>query len=469
MICKRFAQANNRYCDNYDPLKESTFLAYYDANNLYGWAMSQHLPTGNFRWIKDETEIAELNIETLPDGGKTGYILEVDLDYPDALHDKHNDYPLAAERLLIKPEMLSPFQRQSYPGRVADETATKLAPNLYHKRNYVVHFRNLKYYLMQGMQLRKVHKVLAFDQTEWLKVYIDFNTNMRKNCGAGYGKDFYKLMNNAVFGKTQENLRNRVCVEAITDVQTSLKRVASPLFTRSFTINEDLVIIQRKIATLKLDKPIYVGYCVLELSKLLMYEFHYDKMMKWYPNAELCFTDTDSLLYEIRTENIYEDLKNGDRSDEFDFSDYPHGADGFYLHSNRNKKKLGVFKDELNGIILKEFVGLRPKSYSLWFLGEVENNRVKHRKDTEIHKSKGTQKKILKRYIRHSHYVKCHSQLKEIRVIQNSLKSVKHAIGTYNQKRIGLSAWDTKRWVCECNIKTYAYGHYRTRTATAVE
>ena len=292
--------------------------------------------------------------------------------------------------------MLSPFQRGNYPQKVQDEVATKLAPNLYNKRNYVVHYRNLKYYLSQGLQLKKIHKVLQFEQSSWLKVYIDYNTAMQKECGSGYGKDFYKLMNNAVFGKTQENLRNRVCVEAISNRKTALKRIASPLFTRSETINEDLVIIQRQNSILRLDKPIYVGFCVLDLSKLLMYKFHYDKVLSWYPNAaQLCFTDTDSLLYEIKTTNIYNDFRLDTRINEFDFSDYPFGLDGHMLHSNINKKKLGVFKDELNGIILKEFVGLRSKSYSLLYLGQVKNNRVIHRNDTEKRKSKGTKRVYL--------------------------------------------------------------------------
>ena len=135
------------------------------------------------------------------------------------------------------------------------------------------------------------------------------------------------------------------------------------------------------------------------------------------------------------------------------------------MHSNCNKKKIGLFKDELNGLILKEFVGLRAKSYSLLYLGQVKDNCVIHRNDVEKQKSKGTKKSILKRFVTHHHYKTCLREMRDIKVRQNTIKSKKHVLGTYHQRRVGLSAWDTKRWVRGSGIETYAYGHYRTRTA----
>ena len=132
----------------------------------------------------------------------------------------------------------------------------KLAPNLRDKINYVVHGRNLKFYLEKGMIVTKIHRVLAFDQSPWLKQYIDFNTEMRKQSTSDFGKDFYKLMNNSVFGKTQENLRNRVNVEVITKRNVALKRVCKPSFKRSQVIHDDLVIIQSAVSNLELNKPI---------------------------------------------------------------------------------------------------------------------------------------------------------------------------------------------------------------------
>ena len=130
--------------------------------------------------------------------------------------------------------------------------------------------------------------MLTFKQSPWLKKYIDSNTKCRTESSSAFAKDFYILMNNSVFGKTQENLRNRMRVEVITNREKAIKRVAKPLHTRSQHINEDLVIIQTTIETLELNKPIYVGFSVLDLSKLLTYRFHYEKMYSRYDDIKLC-------------------------------------------------------------------------------------------------------------------------------------------------------------------------------------
>ena len=138
------------------------------------------LPTKNFRWLTQE-DIEKSVIHSLDDEVNTGYILEVDMKYPQRLHNLHNSYPLAPECLTIDESMLSPFQTEQFPSH-QKKPSTKLAPNLRDKTNYIVHYRNLKFYLEQGMVITKVHRVLAFDQSPWLKQYIDFNTEMRKQC-----------------------------------------------------------------------------------------------------------------------------------------------------------------------------------------------------------------------------------------------------------------------------------------------
>ena len=459
-ISKRFAKANNRYCPDYNPLKPIMYLIYLDANNLYGWAMSQNLPMKNFRWLTRE-EIDGIDVESLDDEADTGYIIEVDLKYPPSLHDLHNEYPLAPERLNIDESMLSPFQTRRFP-KHQKKPSTRLAPNLYDKTNYVTHYRNLKFYLDQGMIVTKIHRVLAFEQSPWLKKYIDFNTDMRKQSSSEFAKDFYKLMNNSVFGKSQENLRNRVNVEVITKRDVALKRVCKPSFKRSQVIHEDLVIIQTAVSNLVLNKPIFVGFTVLDLSKLLMYKFHYEKMLRWYDDIELCFTDTDSLLYEIQTSNIYSDMGREDRNNEFDFSEYVPGKDGYWLYSTKNKKALGKFKDELNGRPLSEFAGLRSKCLSLLFYGLVKENKILHEKISEKQTDKGIKKSVKKKHLRHRHFKEVLNQLSEITVKQNMIKSKAHSIGTFHQRKTALTCFDTKRWICLDNIHTHAYGHYKT-------
>ena len=199
----------------------------------------------------------------------------------------------------------------------------------------------------------KIHRVLAFKQSPWLKTYIDFNTQMRANSSSTFAKDFYKLMDNSVFGKTPENLRNRVNVEVVTKRDVALKRACKPSFKRSMAIRPDVVVMQN------------VGFSVLDLSKLHMCKFHYEKMLSRYEdNVRLCFTDTDSLLCEIEAVDIFQDM--AEYIDDYDFSDYPKDH---HLYNTRHKKVIEKFKDELNGMTLEEFIGLRPKRYSLLFIG----------------------------------------------------------------------------------------------------
>ena len=459
MISKRFAKANNPSSQNYDPTKLTSFLIYLDANNLYGWAMSQHMPVGDFTWLKEE-EINHFhdnikNILDLLDDDEYGYIFEVDLEYPTELHELHKDYPLASERIKIYKDLMSPFQKKRFPEYQLKQEHEKLTANLRDKKNYVVHYRNLKFYIQQGLKLTAIHNVLKFKQKSWVKEYIDYNTSCRSRAKSAFEKDFYKLMNNSAFGKTNENLRNRINVEIITDRKTALKRVAKPSFERSQIIRDDLVIIQNKVTSLLLDKPLYVGFTVLELSKLLMYEFHYEKMLQRYSKINLCFTDTDSLLYEVFTDDIYKDML--ENVNDYDFSDYPFEHP---LYNKKNKKVIGKFKDELNGIILEEFIGLRPKCYSLLFLGKVEDNIIKDYKLREKQKSKGIKEKVKLIHLRHSHYKKCLNDLDTISVNQNMIKSKKQTLSTYHIQMLALTAFDTKRWIYDDNINTRAHGHY---------
>ena len=418
--------------------------------------MSDPLPTGGFRWLSDG-EIESLNIEELDIYDSQGYIFEVDLEVPPHLHDHHNDYPLAPERLEIDETMLSPFQRKNFPEK-QKSTTTKLAPNLREKVQYVTHYRNLQFYLSQGLVLKKIHRVLSFTQSCWLEKYIDFKTRQRTLAKNSFGKDFFKLLNNAVFGKRQENLRNRINVEVVTNRKIALKRACKPNLKRSYSIHEDLVIMEMGVRKLTLNKPIYAGYSILEISKLWMYEFHSYCMLKWFDNIQLCFTDTDSLLYRIEGQNVYEVMK--EHADMFDFSEYPFEH---FCYDKKNKKVLGKFKDELLSLTLEEFIGLRPKCYSLLFYGKVENNIVINLDRGEKQVAKGTKKTMKKCHHCHVHFQDVLENLVQVYIKQNNILSNKHSIGTYHQTKVSLTAYDTKRWILDDGVKTLAHGHYMTQ------
>ena len=271
MISNRFSEANNPYVPDYDPDQDSSYVMCLDANNLNGWAMSQPLPTGEFDWLNEE-EITNLDITQISDESEEGYILEVDLKYPKELHDLHNDYPLAPEKMKICPEMLSPYCKQlSEDLKLGSVAVPKLVLNLNDKTKYIVHYRNLKLYLRLGMELTEIHRVLVFQQSPWLKAYIDFNTERRKHAMNDFEKDFYKLMNNAVFGKTMENLRKRVNVKLVNDKTKLTNLTARPLFDSFRIFSEDLAAVNMKKTKLYLNRPIYVGFTILDLSNVLMY------------------------------------------------------------------------------------------------------------------------------------------------------------------------------------------------------
>ena len=209
-IAKRYAKANNKYMNNYDPKTPSTFTSYLDRNNLYACAMSEYFCYGGFRWLKN---VNGLDVMSISEKNLTGYFLEVDLEYPDELYELYKDYPLASEKLAVSSDMLSNYCKtiaDKYEIKVGD--VKKLIPNLGNKTNYVVHYINLQLYLSLGMKLTKIHRVLQFKQSDWMKKYIGFNIENRMNAANDFEKDFFKLMISSVYGKAMENLRKRINV-----------------------------------------------------------------------------------------------------------------------------------------------------------------------------------------------------------------------------------------------------------------
>ena len=350
MISNRYAKANNKYMgDKFVVSEISKYIMYLDANNLYGWAMSKPLPTHGFKWMKDSE---------LEKWEEYSCILEVDLEYPKSLHDLHNDYPLAPEQIEVN-------------------KVDKLIPDLGYKEKYIIHYENLKQYLSLGLKLVKIHRGIKFEESPWLKKYIDLNTNLRTKAKNEFEKDFFKLMNNSVFGKTMENIRNRVDIKLVTNEEKAEKLSAKPNFKHCNIFSKDLIAIHMKKISLKYDKPVYLGMCILDLSKTLMYDFHYNYIKKKYgDNAKPLFTDTDSLMYEIKTEDFYKDI-SGDVKDRFDTSDYPpNHPSGIPI--GVNKKVLGMFKDEVAGRCIEEFVGLRAKLYSYKMFEGEESKQEGH-------------------------------------------------------------------------------------------
>ena len=444
MESRRYCKANNRHLSDYNPKEETSYIMYYDANNLYGWAMSQPLPVGKFEWCLVYPTLHQ--IRRWRANRKIGYILEVDLDYPEELHDEHNAYPLAPEKQVVPKEWMSPYQMALVGGQPEDKT-TKLLLTLRNKTRYVLHYRALQQYLDLGMRLRKIHKILKFEQRAWMEPYISLNTELRKRATSDFEKNFFKLMNNSVFGKTMENLRNRIDVKLVRSHERDKLRqlIASPLFARATVFSNNLAGIQMHKSKIIFKRPIYTGMCILDLSKTLMYDFYYKHLkLKYGPRVSLLYTDTDSLLLEIKTEDVYRDMENL-RDELYDTSDYPKDHP---LHSQLNKKVIGKMKDECSGKPISEVVCLRSKMYSILLEG-----------DKNIKKAKGTTKVVTKKEIKHQNYKEALFGLRTFKHGMNRLRSKGHQIfGEYLTKTT-LSPFDSKRWIKEDGIHTLAYGH----------
>ena len=433
IISNRYGKANNKYMKDFNKSELSKYLMYVDANNLYGWAMSQKLPVHSFKWMSNKEIENIFNNQIVQVWERTPCILEVDLIYPEELHDLHNDYPLCPERV------------------ECDKGVKKLVPNLRNKNNYVVHYKTLMQCLRLGMKLKKIHRGIKFIECDFLKLYIDKNTNLRTQAKNNFEKDFFKLMNNSVFGKTMENIRNRVNVKLVNTGEQFKKLTAKPNYESRKIFNENLVSVHMKKTSLTMNKPVYLGMSILDLSKIVMFDFHYQYIKpKYGKQAKLLFTDTDSFLYEIQTEDFYKDI-SGDVKDRFDTSDYPEGHPSG-IPTGVNKKVLGMFKDEAAGKIIKEFVGLRAKLYSYKMDEGKENKRCK-----------GIKKAVVEKSIRHEDYKTCLETGKEQLRKQNIIRSYEHTLYTEEVNKIALSATDDKRYLLKDSYDTLAWGHHRIR------
>ena len=280
----RRAKANNPYMGpEFVPDKPTRYLQHLDANNLHGWAMSQPLPTGGLKWVS----IKPSKILKLAKRRSKGYLLEVDVRYPRELHDSHNDLPFMCERMKIN-------------------GVEKLIPNLYDKKRYVIHITALDQALKHGLVLERIHRAIEFKQSAWMKEYIDFNTKLRTAAKNDFEKDFYKLMNNSVFRKRMENIRN---IKLVTNREAYLKVVMKPNFKSGVLFGENLMGCEIGKIKVVMNKPVYLGQAILDLSKIVMYEFHYDYIKQKYPEGlTLCYMDTDSLIYDIESEDFYKDI-----------------------------------------------------------------------------------------------------------------------------------------------------------------
>lgn len=465
VITKRYIKANNKYMKNYDPTIESSYFVPVDANNLYGNAMSYKLPIKSFEWCSDDDiEYLNNNLMSIPDDNDVGYSLRVDLEYPKKLHDYHNDFPFFPEHKVITEDMLSPYQKKLMNKKLGSLSKTsKLIASLNDKDKIVVDYRTLKQAIKHGLKLKKIHSAIKYNQENWLKSYIDKNTELRTKAESDFEKDFFKLMNNSVYGKTIENVLKRQKIEFCTDRKKALKHISKINFKKETIFSKNLVAIHMNKEKIKFNKPIYVGFCVLEMSKWIMYKFAYEYVKpKWSGAVEICGGDTDSLFLYIKTEDVYQDIKP-DVEQWFDTSNFSNN-NKFGL-PKMNAKVLGKFKIETEDKkgnknadnIPTKFIGLRAKMYDIEM--EVVKNNLMHYEYKHAQKGVPNHKKRSDIEL----FVDILINEKQNFVEFNRIGSKKLDVYTIKQKKVALSNFDDKRYILDDGISTLAHGHYRIR------
>ena len=441
----RHVKLDEPYAEQTDPT-----LMYTDCVNLYGHAMRQKLPAGEYAWLSEE-EMSRHDWSKASDDDDYGYIIECDLEYPKHLHDLHNSLPLAPEQREIDYAMLSEYTqycfKQSKPNNYKKHKAKKLCTTFYDKENYIVHSRNLALYLRLGMKLKKVKRAIRFKQAAWLRSYIDLMTAKRQLARSIFEKNFYKLLINSIYGKLVQNVRKQMSCSFIRSEKQLARALANPCFEHFRIIGERCAVFFNKKRRIRMFKPYIAGFSVLDISKCHMYSLFYDCIKPMAPSAEVVLTDTDSLLITIpdMTKPTFLDKCGGI----FDFSNYPPQHSRF---SSVKKMMPGFLKDENGSKALVEVVALKAKVYAI----RTEDNEVEK-------KCKGISKRIVERDFTMDTYLCSLQQVSTLRATSLRLRSKNFKIDLIRSRKIGLTTGDDKRFLLPCGIHTLAYGSYRIK------
>jgi hypothetical protein len=455
IVALRYALANNPNTPVFDEIFDISWIMKYDMTNAYGKAMTFSLPYKDFV-ILSQDEVANLDLQNLDDDGKFGYLYEVDLHFPAKLHDLMQDFPICPDNISIVEEMRSQFSRNIGSKKSGDY----LIGHFYLHEKYVLDYRYLKLALTLGIKMVKVHRVVRYRQKPMFKPFVEQCTELRikasKN-GNKFHEELAKLLvNSGVFGKSLEDTSKYFKFKFATSKEQLKKKVGKPTYAGFIEYSEPEdknQLFGVKIATDKvvLDKPIYIGTTILDLSKMLMADFYYNVLKKRYgENVRLITSDTDSFNVLIETENVYEDMAEPDFRKHLDLHKYPKDSP---LYSEENRLIPGFFKEDLQGKIGVEAVALRSKCYAISY---IEDSQLK----TDM-KCSGVPEKVVKNQISVERYKECLVHGTVTSVSYQRIESKNHVVSNVVQEKVALSRDDPKRFILPGGLDSLPYGHFR--------
>jgi len=439
----RHAESSHNDPDN--PLS----ITYFDANNLYGKAMSKPLPTGESYWLKGDGETLEQLQEYLAD--LQGVMVEADWHIPKEAHDYLSDLPPLPGPYTVQPEEFSSY----HIGNMSEEAAARptlprLVLNLHDKKNYKCTLEIALLYQSLGAVCSSISRILIYVRSDYMKQYIEKNTKLRTEAkGNDCAVAFFKKLNNAVFGKSMEQVTRRANVNICTDHPTFRKWSAHATFRRATIINESCVIVTRGYTNIVQSKVMIIGSVLLDHSKEIMYRFFYQALKPYYPRfCKLMYMDTDSMILHLPTDNVYRDFSDPHFKDYMDLSGLV-SSPGKEFNNEVNRKVPGFFACETGGERIEEYVSLGPKVYS--FRTE-SSHTMKHKGVDRNLVDKQPFSKMRDRLLHDTDAGQAEF---------STLRSKGQVIYTERLLKSWFGKNDTKRYILPDGITTLPYGHYR--------
>jgi hypothetical protein len=435
-----------------------------DANNLYGTCQTYPLPYKNFTFLS-EKEIEQIDWTSIDLNSEKGYFVEVTLSYPKDIREITESFPLCPENKKITYDMLSPYQKQVLENIYGKKSYNekKLTSTFLQREKIVLHALNLQLYLKLGLKIEQIFRVISFSQKPFMKGWVEFCTMKRSQSKDDFTKNFWKLLVNSVYGKTIEAVSNRKNVKIAKDAETFSFLATRPNYERHIIINPNLVIVILSPEYVKMNKPYYIGFSILEISKFIMYDFFYNILVPYFgvDGVKLLYSDTDSLAINVKTCDILTDLKNLSSNMDFSNLDKSHP-----LFSLENKALLFKFKEEFSLNPISRLCALKSKVYSFETackhkvgmdrLGRCRECFNTTFKGQNFNKLKGIQKKTA-REIHFDKYLKCVKSIHSQRNIIYQISSKKQKLSTDVVNKISLSSFCDKRYILNCGIHSEPY------------